>query len=428
MDYNKIEQGLVSSVSEDDPHKVSKQLQIKQWTHLYGKSLLGFSLARSLNFVKQIISDKDCWEEVNTLEGVKLNRYEVGRKLLAVTTPSGEDNPFNNMQKYKVACWCCFEDKIRELWAEAQSNFVREKPIVRQLDSTYAGHGPLVTYWTHYITGYMDKFKAKLKLTGDNNDLHGFESAVRGKHVEALEYFWDKLSPILSQAEKDDLLIYTATYDEVFVGRANSDMVTFAMDHLDESKYHELLEKDFQKNQYHSTLSTLRRSYLFEHAEKLFGYLKSEDINHDDYGTSMYAALSSILSVPHDQNFMNAGYKMLSTMWHMEGFEEHKQFFMNRLGYGDPAADNIGHLIKTGRTSDILSEIVSALNIEQVKNLNKSTLWVYEIFQSANLFNDDVMKHLEETKQTSINLLDRSEDMIVLGDSASIDNHELGNA
>jgi hypothetical protein len=428
MDYNKIEQGLISSISEDDPHKVSKQLQIKRWTHLYGNKLLRSSPPDELDFIVQVISDEDCWDEVNSLEGVKLNRYEVGRKLLAATTPSGEDNPFDNMQKYKVACWCCFEDKIRDLFAEKRANIDEDLTTEMLLDSTYAGHGPLVTYWTHYITGYMDKFKAKLKLTGDNNDLHGFESAVRGKHAEKLEYFWDKLAPVLSKEEKDDLLIYTATYDKVFVGSANSDMIVFALDHLDESKYHELLEKDFQKNQYHSTLSTLRRSYLFDYAEKLFGYLKSEDINHDDYDTSMYAALSSIVSVPHDQNFINAGYKMLSTMWHMEGFEEHKQFFINRLSYGSSAGSEIAQLVKVGRISDILSEIVNELNVEQVKNLHQSESWVYEIFKSANLFNDDVMKNLVAIEPASVNLLDRQEDMMVLGDSASIDNQELGNA
>ncbi|HJD64691.1 MAG TPA: hypothetical protein LFW10_00740 [Rickettsia endosymbiont of Diachasma alloeum] len=428
MDYNQIEQGLISSIAEDDPHKVSKQLQIKQWTHLYGGKLLRFSLSRTLNFVKQIISDEDCWYAVDSLEGVKLDRYEVGRKLLAATTPSGEDNPFNNMQKYKVACWCCFEDEIRELWAEAQSNFVREKPIVRQLDSTYAGHGPLVTYWTHYITGYMDKFKAKLQLTGDNNDLHGFESAVRGKHAEALEYFWDKLVPVLSGEEKDDLLIYTATYNDFFVGRANSDMVTFAMDHLDESKYHELLEKDFAKNKHYSSLSELTSNYLFDRAEKLFKCLSSVDIIHDDYSTSIYWVLYNILSVPNDVQCIGCGYQMLSTMWNMDGFEEHKQFFMHRLGYGDPASDKIGHLVKAGRTSDILSEIVSSLNMEQVENLKKSTSWAYEIFKSAHLFNDDVMKNLVATEQESVNILDKQEDMLVLGDSASIDNQELDSA
>lgn len=404
MDYNKIEQGLISSISEDDAHKVSKQLQVKQWAKLYGNSLLRFSLSRTLNFVKQIISDEDCWDEVDSLEGVKLNRYEVGRKLLATTTPSGADNPFNNMQKYKVACWCCFEDKIRGLFLDKRASIDEDLTTEMLLDSTYAGHGPLVTYWTHYITGYMDKFKAKLQLTGDNNDLHGFESAVRGKHAEALEYFWDKLQPVLSKEEKDDLLIYTAIYYDVFVGRANSDMVTFAMDHLDESKYHELLSKDFEKNKHYSTLSTLRQSYLFDRAEQLFKCLSSADIIHDDYYIAMYATLDSIVSVPNDQNFINIGYKMLDTMWHMDGFEEHKQFFVQKLSYGASAGSEIAQLVKAGRTSDILSEILSSLNIEQVQILQKSKSWAYEIFKSANLFNDDVMKNLLAIEQISVNI------------------------
>lgn len=195
MRYEDIEEGLLSGINEHDPYKVSKQLQIKQWTHLYGKELLGCSLPRKVNFVAQVISDQDCWDVVDSLEKVKLNRYEVGRKLLAATTPEGEGNPFNNMQKYKVACWCCFEDKIRELFEAKRANVDPEVSTEMLLDSTYAGHGPLVTYWTHYITGYMDKFKEKLKLEGDNNDLHGFESAVRGKHMEALEFFWNRLQP-----------------------------------------------------------------------------------------------------------------------------------------------------------------------------------------------------------------------------------------
>jgi hypothetical protein len=86
----------------------------------------------------------------------------------------------------------------------------------------------------------------------------------------------------------------------------------------------------------------------------------------------MYATLSSIVSVPHDQNFINAGYKMLSTMWHMEGFEEHKQFFINRLSYGSSAGSEIAQLVKVGKISDILSKIVNELNVEQVKNLHQS--------------------------------------------------------
>lgn len=423
MRYDKIEKGLLSGINENDLYKVSKQLQIKQWTHLYGSALLSSSLPDELDFVAQIISDQDCWEEVDGLEGVKLNRYEVGSKLLAATTPSGEENPFDNIQKYKVACWCCFEDKIRELFEAKRTNIDSEVSTEVLLDSTYAGHGPLVTFWSHYISGYMNKFKEKLKLEGDNHDLHGFESAVRGKHLEALEYFWAKLQPVLSSEEKDELLIYTATYYHVFIGSANSDMIDFAMNHLDESKYHQLLSKDYEKNEHYSTISTQRRSYLFDRAEKLFKCLHQEDITDDDYSTSMYAALASIESVPNDQNFINAGYKMLDTMWYMVGFEEHKQFFINRLSYGlSSAGSEIAQLVKADRTSDILSEIVKSLNIEQAKNLQKSESWAYEIFKTANLFDYDVMKHLVATEQTSINTLDSQEKLVVLGAGSSVDN------
>ena len=58
-------------------------------------------------------------------------------------------------------------------------------------------------------------------------------------------------------------------------------------------------------------------------------------------------------------------------------------------------------MLKVGRISDILSEIDSLISIAQVKYLQKSDAWVYDILKTANLFNDDVMKHLVETEQTT---------------------------
>lgn len=427
MRYAEIEQGLLSGINQNDPYKVSKQLQIKQWAHLYGSALLRSSVSDELEFITQVISHEDCWEEVSSLEKVKLNRYEAGRKLLAATMPNGEENPFNNMQKYKVACWCCFEDQIRELFTAKRANVDSEVSTEILLESTYAGHGPLVTYWSYYVSGRMDKFKQEFKRIGDNNDLHGFESAVRGKHAEALEYFWNQLQPVLSSEEKDDLLIYTATYSDLFCGSANSDMVDFAMSHLDESKYHQLLRKDFEKNEDYFALTELMHNYHFDKAKQLLLYLIPNELSCDEYGTFMYWALDKINSVPDDQNFISAGYDMLSTMWHMQGFEEHRQFFMNRLSYGASAGREIAQLVKIGRNSDILSEIVGSLSLEQAQNLQKSKSWVYDLLKGANLFNNDVMKHLAETEQTSVNILESQEELVVLGAGAIIDNQEIDN-
>jgi hypothetical protein len=42
------------------------------------------------NFLAQVLSSEDCWEKVNSLHEVKLNRHMLGRKL----TVADSDNPF----------------------------------------------------------------------------------------------------------------------------------------------------------------------------------------------------------------------------------------------------------------------------------------------------------------------------------------------
>lgn len=44
------------------------------------------------------------------------------------------------------------------------------------------------------------------------------------------------------------------------------------------------------------------------------------------------------------------------------------------------------------------------------------------------LTDQNIMKNLLAIEQESVNILDKQEDMLVLGDSASIDNQELDSA
>ncbi len=413
MRYSQIE-GLLSAICEDDPNKVTKQLQIRQWIDLYGRYLLHCNPRDKLDFIAQVISDNDCWKEVDKLERVKLDRYEVGRKLLASTTPDGKDNPFDHLQQYEIACCCCFEDKIRELWAEAQSNLACNIPILIQLDSTYNGLGPLVTYWTHYITGYMYKLKEEFKLLGDNNDLHGFQCAVDGKHAEALEYFWNKLQPELSQEEKDDLLMYTATFHEFGV-QANSDMVDFAMNHLEGSKYHELLKRNFHKNGYGSILYRLIDSYLFDRVESLLVYLSSDLVDQDHYFTLMYSMFNAILEVPGDSIFIDAGYSVINIMWNIDEFQKHKLMYLQKLVYRPTIIGYIARIVKAGRVSDTLSEMISSLRVEHVKYLQKWELWIYDILKEANLFHDDVERYFAELEQINEGTSGVQDNSLLLG-------------
>ncbi|WP_341794720.1 hypothetical protein [Rickettsia endosymbiont of Rhinocyllus conicus] len=427
MRSDQVKEGLVASVNPNDPYKGSKQLQIEHWCHLYGAPLLKTSFPDELDFIAQVINDDACWEKVDSLEQVKLNRNEVGRRLLAEKTPDGKENPFDNFQKYRVACWCCFEDDIRKLFDEAQSDRAWPASIESILDSTYSRAGGLVSFWSHFITGYTDKFKNKLKLAGDNLDMHGYECAMMGKHVQALEFFWNKLQPILSAEKKEELLINTAIYYELFSGRANVDMIDFCLHRLDVGKYPELLKRDIEKNGHHFIFTELVGDYYFDRAQKLFTYLKPEDLPNDQYSTLVSISLTEISSAP-DSSFVKAGYDMLSVMWNMPGFEEHKQKFLHELSYSFVAAGSIVKLITADKYSEILSEIVGSLNLEQVQNLKKHQ-WIYDAFVKNNLFNSSL--NIVNSEQQEAASLEGVGDVAVLGANSTsistlLDEHGAG--
>ena len=66
-----------------------------------------------------------------------------------------------------------------------------------------------------------------------------------------------------------------------------------------------------------------------------------------EYHTSIYGASDSIVSVPGDKNFIKAGYDMLYSMWHMEGFEDHKQFCVGNFSYPSSVMSNIAQFVKS---------------------------------------------------------------------------------
>ncbi|MBR9983848.1 MAG: hypothetical protein MUP48_05750 [Wolbachia endosymbiont of Homalodisca vitripennis] len=200
------------------------------------------------------------------------------------------------------------------------------------------------------------------------------------KHVEALEFFWDKLQSIdsVSPKRKEDLLMEVA-YNK---GRFSTDdvgMADFCLRHLDPNRYHELLKRDFKQHGCYYTLSILRRNHSFENARKLFEHLKSEDLSPEAYSTSMFGALDSVLSVP-DDSFIKSGSDMLTSMWNRPGFETHKQHFLDELSIGYASRNRIACLIKKNGDIKILQEIIKSLNQEQMQSIMEEDKSIHEIF------------------------------------------------
>lgn len=373
MDYENVQRVLLTSIKEDDPHKGFKELEIKRYCIAYQTLLREWDRTIITPFIKEILESGTCWKIDDTLGHVELNRYALGKKLLALKIKDGQKPLLDSFDRYRIACWCCFEDEIRAIFEEFKLT-LGSKPV----ESLVKGcdKGALMIYWSHA----MNNQEHQLKLNNEHPYVYAFKCAMLEKHVEALEFFWNKLQSIdcVSPKRKEDLLMEVA-YNK---GRFSTDdvgMVDFCLRHLDSNRYHELLKRDFKQNKYHYTLSKLTGSYSFESARKLFEHLKSEDLSPEGYSTSMFGALDSILSVP-DDNFVKSGSDMLTSMWNHPSFEAHRKHFLNKLSIGYASKNRIVSLIKRNMDIKVLPKIITSLNQEQMHSIMEEDKSIYEMF------------------------------------------------
>ncbi|WP_353277792.1 hypothetical protein [Wolbachia endosymbiont (group A) of Agelastica alni] len=363
-------------MKEGDPHKGSKELEVKRWCSAYQTLLRRWDGTIIPPFLKKILEDGICWE-VSDSGHIKLNRCVIGKELLALKATDGQKSLIDSFERYIIACWCCFEEEIKAIFEEFKSEQGDEpvEKLVRRLDN-----GALMIYWSHA----MNNQEHQLKLNNEHPYVYAFKSAMIEKHVEALEFFWNKLQSIdsVSLERKEDLLMQAA-YNKGNFSTDDVGMVDFCLRYLHEDKYPELLKRDFKQNRYYYTLSTLKGNYFFESAKKLFEHLKPEHLSPDKYSTLMFAALDSIVSVP-DDSFVKSGSDMLTSMWNRPGFETHKQHFLCELSAQySPSRNRVALLVKKNMNIEILSKIISFLSQEQMQYIMEKDKSGYEVFTSV---------------------------------------------
>ncbi|WP_265034098.1 MULTISPECIES: hypothetical protein [unclassified Wolbachia] len=374
MDYEDVQKILLTSIKEDDPHKGLKELEIKRWCIAYQTLLNKWGRTIIPPLFKKVLEDETCWKIEDASGQIRLNRYTFGEKLLALKTLDGQRSLIRPFDRYKIACWCCFEDEIRAIFEEFKLT-LGGKPV----ESLVKGcdKGALMIYWSHA----MNNQEHQLELNNEHPYVYAFKCAMLEKHVEALEFFWNKLQSIgsVSPKRKEDLLMEVA-YNK---GRFSTDdvgMVDFCLRYLHEDKYHELLKRDFKQHGCYYTLSILRRNHSFENARKLFEHLKPEDLSPEAYSTSMFSALNSLVSAP-DDNCVKSGSDMLTSMWNCPGFESHRQHFLHELsGQYSPSRYRVGCLIERNMAIEILSEIINSLGQEQIQYIMDKDKSRYEVF------------------------------------------------
>ncbi|WP_353286495.1 hypothetical protein [Wolbachia endosymbiont (group A) of Crataerina pallida] len=323
MDRGDIPEVLFSSVKEDDPYRASKLLQIERWCYTHSK-IIERSGQKGHNLIAQVLSDEESWEEVGGLHGVKLNRREVGKRL---TTLPDSDNAFGRASRYKIACECCLEDEIRaifeerkeELSAQGRSSLLEYNHLVK-----CCGEGPLAQFWSHFISGYLDK----LDLRGRHPYEYGLDCAVDWQQVEAVEFFWNKIKSLpeneMSAKKKDRILMKNAAYTAGPSFRIYPDIFEFFLSQVSPNRYPELLKRDLEKNGHYGSLNIMIDMYNFCKFQELFDYLKPGDIREINY----YVWLKC-MTKECPEHYLGAGVEVFMYMWTKEGFDNHRTSTLN---------------------------------------------------------------------------------------------------
>ncbi|WP_353287687.1 hypothetical protein [Wolbachia endosymbiont (group B) of Gerris lacustris] len=325
MDRRDIAEVLFSSIKEDDPYRASKLIQIERWCYASWKIHAGYGEIRN-NFLARVLSSEDCWEKVNNLHGVKLNGQMVGKKLIAPSSDSNP-NPFGTA-RYKIACDCCLEEDIRaifeerkeELLAQGRSSLLEYKHLVK-----CCGEGPLAQFWSHFISGYLDK----LDLRGRHPYEYGLYCAIDWKRAEAVEFFWNKIKSLpeneMSAQKKDEILMKNAIYAAGPGCGVCPDMFEFLFNQINPDKYPELLKRDLEKNGHYGSLNRMIDMLSFDKFQKLFDYLQPGSISENSYHTRLY----SIRIQDYSGYYVDAAKKLFMHIWIKEGFDSHRALVIN---------------------------------------------------------------------------------------------------
>lgn len=210
--------------------------------------------------------------------------------------------------RYSIACWCCFEEEIKNIFEElklTRSNISVEE-FVKKLDE-----GLLMVFWSHV----MNNQEQELELNNEHSYVYGFRCAIFERMVEALEFFWDKLQSVdtISSEQKENSLMEVALYKKIHRS-PTAEIIEFAINHLNPDKYPELLKRDLEQDGYYLTISELENDYFFDSAKKLFQFLNPQKFDCRNYSTKIYSIVDTIKS-SSDAELISACEDYLSFIW-----------------------------------------------------------------------------------------------------------------
>ncbi|WP_317585881.1 cytoplasmic incompatibility factor CifA [Wolbachia endosymbiont of Zaprionus taronus] len=183
---------LQEAIKHPDPAVVAgRKSAIKRWVGVLQDNFMEhikYFKGDKLKFLHNVFQDEGCWS------GVRLDNAALGQRFTEEKI-GGIDNP---LRKYEMACSYCVVDKIHPLFQKRFESYRNKFPpgafdgktetefgkyVRNSLLDSIKRKGPVFDFWIDRESGELKKYDA----------VEGFDSAVKLKWSEGVEYFYNHL-------------------------------------------------------------------------------------------------------------------------------------------------------------------------------------------------------------------------------------------
>ncbi|MDE5060869.1 cytoplasmic incompatibility factor CifA [Wolbachia pipientis] len=393
---------LQEAIEYPDPTVAAgRKSAIKRWVGVLQDNFMEhikYFKGDKLKFLHNVFQDEGCWS------GVRLDNAALGQRF----TEEKIEEIDNPLRKYEMACSYCVVDKIHPLFQKAfesykngfssdeldsRGNPITDEYIRNSLLGGIRRKGPVFDFWIDRESGELKQYDA----------VEGFDSAVKLKWSEGVEYFYNHLKEEDKEKKLTEAILALSRPQSV---EKDAPILDFCVRNIGDKDT--LLQKLLQKDKgVYSLLAELIESCFFDtvhdlvqcwcykgvsergdHSEKIF--------SQDEYDLLLYSLSNVMLKNPESSVQARS---LIMKIWKCERFTEYRETSVNTSNYTVPIKSVLGGLIINWKREDICKP---DREIEKEKILDIISFTKSCFPEKFELFKEDVCKSDREIEKEEI--------------------------
>ncbi|WP_264719135.1 cytoplasmic incompatibility factor CifA [Wolbachia endosymbiont (group A) of Lasioglossum morio] len=348
---------LQEAIKHPDPAVAAgRKSAIKRWVGVLQDNFMEhikYFKGDKLKFLHNVFQDEGCWS------GVRLDNAALGQRFTEEKI-GGIDNP---LRKYEMACSYCVVDKIHPLFQKRFESYRNNFPpgafdgkteteigkyVRKSLLDSIKRKGPVFDFW-------IDRESGGLKQP--SNASEGFDSAVKLKWSEGVEYFYNHLKEEDKEKKLTEAIIALSRVQSV---EKDAPILDFCVRNIGDKDT--LLQKLLQKDKgVYSLLAELIESCFFDTVHDLVqcwcyeeasarGDHSKEILSQDEYDLLLYS-LSNVMLKNPESNVQARS--LIMKIWKCDCFIEYRKISVNISNCIVPIQDMLAGLIINWKREDI---------------------------------------------------------------------------